>query len=100
VAPQTPSTKLSFSRLEGNNFGSDGGSAIELEEFVPESHHRQCQQGGGHNLRDEARLLKRDRKLQRLVEEADNMKFSHSIQFNAVPEWSNNYIAYSNLKKL
>ncbi|THW76506.1 SPX domain-containing protein [Aureobasidium pullulans] len=28
------------------------------------------------------------------------MKFSHSIQFNAVPEWSNNYISYSNLKKL
>ncbi|KAK2771448.1 low-affinity phosphate transporter [Emmonsiellopsis sp. PD_33] len=30
----------------------------------------------------------------------DIMKFSHSIQFNAVPDWSNNYIAYSNLKKL
>lgn len=29
-----------------------------------------------------------------------NMKFSHSIQFNAVPDWSSNYIAYSNLKKL
>ncbi|RKF59300.1 putative transporter C3B8.04c [Erysiphe neolycopersici] len=28
------------------------------------------------------------------------MKFSHSIQFNAVPEWSSQYIAYSNLKKL
>ncbi|GAB1313358.1 low-affinity phosphate transporter [Madurella fahalii] len=28
------------------------------------------------------------------------MKFSHSIQFNAVPDWSNHYIAYSNLKKL
>lgn len=28
------------------------------------------------------------------------MKFSHSIQFNAVPDWSANYIAYSNLKKL
>ena len=29
-----------------------------------------------------------------------NMKFSHSIQFNAVPDWSSHYIAYSNLKKL
>lgn len=29
-----------------------------------------------------------------------NMKFSHSIQFNAVPDWSSNYISYSNLKKL
>lgn len=28
------------------------------------------------------------------------MKFSHSIQFNAVTEWSSHYIAYSNLKKL
>ncbi|KAF2834171.1 SPX-domain-containing protein [Patellaria atrata CBS 101060] len=28
------------------------------------------------------------------------MKFSHSIQFNAVPDWSTHYIAYSNLKKL
>ena len=30
----------------------------------------------------------------------DVMKFSHSIQFNAVPDWSSQYIAYSNLKKL
>ncbi|CAN3355844.1 low-affinity phosphate transporter Pho91p [Diutina catenulata] len=28
------------------------------------------------------------------------MKFSHSLQFNAVPEWSNKYIAYSTLKRL
>ncbi|PSR85628.1 SPX domain-domain-containing protein [Coniella lustricola] len=28
------------------------------------------------------------------------MKFSHSIQFNAVPDWSSHYIAYSNLKKV
>lgn len=33
-------------------------------------------------------------------EKLANMKFSHSIQFNAVPDWSSNYIAYSNLKKL
>lgn len=33
-------------------------------------------------------------------EEIADMKFSHSIQFNAVQEWSNYYIAYSNLKKL
>lgn len=34
------------------------------------------------------------------LEQQDEMKFSHSIQFNAVPDWSNHYIAYSNLKKL
>ncbi|MCJ1438363.1 low-affinity phosphate transporter [Xylographa pallens] len=28
------------------------------------------------------------------------MKFSHSVQFNAVPDWSSHYISYSNLKKL
>lgn len=28
------------------------------------------------------------------------MKFSHSLQFNAVPEWSNKYINYSQLKKI
>lgn len=28
------------------------------------------------------------------------MKFSHSLQFNAVSDWSAYYIAYSNLKKL
>jgi SPX domain protein involved in polyphosphate accumulation len=32
--------------------------------------------------------------------DGDDMKFSHSIQFNAVPDWSSHYIAYSNLKKL
>ncbi|OHF02440.1 SPX domain-containing protein, partial [Colletotrichum orchidophilum] len=36
----------------------------------------------------------------RWLEEQDDMKFSHSIQFNAVPDWSSHYIAYSNLKKL
>ncbi|ODV86604.1 hypothetical protein CANARDRAFT_6187 [[Candida] arabinofermentans NRRL YB-2248] len=28
------------------------------------------------------------------------MKFSHSLQFNAVPEWSSKYINYSGLKKV
>lgn len=45
------------------------------------------------------RQEKRNRKLEWL-ESRDEMKFSHSIQFNAVPDWSSHYIAYSNLKKL
>jgi phosphate transporter len=45
------------------------------------------------------RLQKRLNKLESLAER-EEMKFSHSIQFNAVPDWSNNYISYSNLKKL
>lgn len=36
----------------------------------------------------------------RWLDAQDEMKFSHSIQFNAVPDWSSHYIAYSNLKKL
>jgi hypothetical protein len=49
-----------------------------------------------------ARETERDRKRREKLEqlrEADEMKFSHSLQFNAVPDWSNHYIAYSNLKK-
>jgi hypothetical protein len=45
------------------------------------------------------RERKRREKLEQLLE-ADEMKFSHSLQFNSVPDWSSNYIAYSNLKKL
>ncbi|RMZ78545.1 hypothetical protein DV737_g3823, partial [Chaetothyriales sp. CBS 132003] len=45
------------------------------------------------------RLQQRIDKLEALAE-AEEMKFSHSIQFNAVPDWSSNYISYSNLKKL
>lgn len=36
----------------------------------------------------------------RLATKEDLMKFSHSLRFNAVPDWSSHYIAYSNLKKL
>ncbi|KIV83404.1 hypothetical protein PV11_05435 [Exophiala sideris] len=45
------------------------------------------------------RIQKRLQKLEQLAER-EAMKFSHSIQFNAVPDWSSNYISYSNLKKL
>lgn len=48
--------------------------------------------------REEQRREKRERK-RAWLEEQDEMKFSHSIQFNAVPDWSSHYIAYSNLKK-
>jgi hypothetical protein len=43
----------------------------------------------------------RRRSLHPQPREADpKMKFSHSLQFNAVPDWSAYYIAYSSLKKL
>ncbi len=43
---------------------------------------------------------KAERRLIELSPYEEAMKFSHSIQFNAVPDWSSNYISYSNLKKL
>jgi hypothetical protein len=42
-----------------------------------------------------------DEKFSRRLDQAESgMKFSHSVQFNAVPDWSSHYIAYSNLKKV
>ncbi|SPO05617.1 related to multidrug resistance protein [Cephalotrichum gorgonifer] len=49
--------------------------------------------------REKQHQAKRAEKTQWL-DERDEMKFSHSIQFNAVPDWSSEYLAYSNLKKL
>jgi len=49
--------------------------------------------------REARRKDKWNRKLRALADR-EEMKFSHSIQFNAVPDWSSNYISYSNLKKL
>ncbi|KAI5305250.1 ribosomal protein S8A [Ascosphaera pollenicola] len=66
---------------------------LEPEEWVDlqEFHHLD-------GLRDPA-LEKLDSS-RRLPTEFDIMKFSHSLQFNAVPDWNTHYIAYSNLKKL
>lgn len=52
-------------------------------------------EGDRQRRRDE----KRECKL-RTILAREEMKFSHSIQFNAVPDWSSHYISYSNLKKL
>jgi hypothetical protein len=66
--------------------------AFELQELP------QHTQSASKKRCDEQRARKRREKLEQL-READEMKFSHSLQFNAVPDWSNHYIAYSNLKK-
>lgn len=65
------------------------GPSIELDTFEPDR-------------RGEKERRRREKRLQKLetLAEREAMKFSHSIQFNAVPDWSNNYISYSNLKKL
>jgi phosphate transporter len=71
---------------------------IELENF---SRRRLPQTEGTlsfpiRGAREEDNTLDRVRRLA----EKEAMKFSHSIQFNAVPDWSSHYISYSNLKKL
>ncbi|KAH9874927.1 hypothetical protein J1614_004415 [Plenodomus biglobosus] len=65
---------------------------VELQDLPQNQHSRR------EGARESQRERKRREKLEQL-READEMKFSHSLQFNAVPDWSNHYIAYSNLKK-
>ncbi|ORY58571.1 SPX domain-containing protein [Pseudomassariella vexata] len=78
--------------------GGSSAAAIpeEAYELVDYSNIKQCAEKDAREIR---RREKRDEKRRRL-DERDEMKFSHSIQFNAVPDWSSHYIAYSNLKKL
>jgi hypothetical protein len=64
---------------------------------LQERHHPTGDPQRGH--KETNRERKRREKLEQL-READEMKFSHSLQFNAVPDWSSHYISYSNLKKL
>ncbi|TDZ25311.1 putative transporter [Colletotrichum orbiculare MAFF 240422] len=67
--------------------------SFELADYKPITARKTAEDRGAR--REEKRLWKK-----RWLEEQDDMKFSHSIQFNAVPDWSSHYIAYSNLKKL
>jgi SPX domain len=53
-----------------------------------------------HAAGEEINQRERSRRKYRKLLEREAMKFSHSIQFNAVPEWTSHYINYSNLKKL
>lgn len=59
----------------------------------------ETQELGYWKKRQEKRAAKAQQKRKEL-DDVFEMKFSHSIQFNAVPEWSGEYIAYSNLKKM
>jgi hypothetical protein len=71
---------------------TDGAAAREKEEKETREQRRE-------RLRREKKQRARLEKLDQLREK-DEMKFSHSLQFNSVPDWSGHYIAYSNLKKL
>ncbi|SLM36662.1 spx domain-containing protein, partial [Lasallia pustulata] len=71
---------------------------IELKTFK-QAGGKRGSQTAPRDFRAARRLQKRIATLDRLADEVDDMKFSHSIQFNAVPDWSSHYISYSNLKK-
>lgn len=75
----------------------DTRNSFELQE-LPLQH-----TDGASASKQEKKETKRERKRREKLEwlrEQDEMKFSHSLQFNSVPDWSGHYIAYSNLKKL
>lgn len=72
---------------------------IELATFASPSRTSDHHQAEVEDRHQRKRDQKRERKLHRLLEN-EEMKFSHSIQFNSVPDWSSHYISYSNLKKL
>ncbi|KAI9737291.1 MAG: low-affinity phosphate transporter [Claussenomyces sp. TS43310] len=77
-----------------NSRGPDS-DAVEQYELVDYASTQLSQE------REDRRVAYRRRKAEKIkrLDEEDEMKFSHSIQFNAVPDWSSHYIAYSNLKK-
>lgn len=88
--------KYAFDIL-GLRFSDNSEPPLELEDLTNTLQNPPADKGA---LSSAARRSdKRLHKLERLAEQ-EEMKFSHSIQFNAVPDWSGNYIAYSNLKKL
>lgn len=72
--------------------GSDQGELIALQSFAPSD-------TGAHRLDIPPTLSKLQQRIQSHLEQRGTMKFSHSLQFNAVPDWADKYIAYSNLKK-
>lgn len=91
--PDPPSTIISILRqLRGS--GAPVAAALELQVLTEKRRPSPAPSG-----RDIRRQQKRLDKLESLADN-EEMKFSHSIQFNAVPDWSSNYISYSNLKKL
>ncbi len=69
-------------------------SDVELDDLAGREKQRASR------LKQQRTAIARERKVKRLQQEEEDMKFSHSVQFNAVPDWSSHYISYSNLKKL
>lgn len=101
---ESPSDTVGLSRLSLRGGGRgyslttwyrdlDPPDAIELSNFEDLARRRATETA------PQSSADRRQAKLQDFLDGSD-MKFSRSIQFNAVPDWSSHYIAYSNLKKL
>ncbi|KAK4666993.1 low-affinity phosphate transporter [Podospora pseudopauciseta] len=85
----------------GSSSSSTVGEEYELAEYKAGDKQREREREYNEKTRDRQRRYNvRRAEKRRWLEHNDEMKFSHSIQFNAVPDWSNHYIAYSTLKKL
>ncbi|KIH93511.1 phosphate transporter [Sporothrix brasiliensis 5110] len=82
-------------RTGPSSFDTEGGitfaGSLELDDLSRDGRRRR---------RSRRQRLPPSRRATYRPDKDDAMKFSHSIQFNAVPDWSTHYIAYSNLKKL
>lgn len=96
--PSPDRTKWSHSQLTPQNAFREGGpKPIELQTFTPSLERDHF---SSDRIRREARRAQKQRQKRIELGRREEMKFSHSIQFNAVPDWSSHYISYSNLKKL
>lgn len=86
-----------MSAIKNNSAGAspDHDNPIELVDLVG-SESAYCDDG---RRREAARREKSQQKYRQILKR-EAMKFSHSVQFNSVPEWTSHYINYSNLKKL
>ena len=92
--PRDPLTVLSRVQ-EGEDRHTDGGGDPEHGAVGEREWDKTDRDHKRSRFQDEPRRLE-----VRLATEDDIMKFSHSIQFNAVSDWNNYYVAYRNLKKL
>lgn len=102
-----PSSTRNSSRPQPNSTADRSSTRLERGGSAAQPHSEEFELADYTGIQErrekESRWLGREarraEKIRRLDAE-DEMKFSHSIQFNAVPDWSSHYIAYSNLKKL
>lgn len=85
-APETRIAEKGLQRSKRDDHGEKGAEGLHQQAVERRKHWEEA-------LRRRIQVARGERKELK-------MKFSHSLQFNAVPDWSAYYIGYSNLKKL